>query len=373
MRTGHRRQWAAAGVLSLLLTGCGGGASGGTGSSPQVAAQATPEFKQVQEVGPGFKVPKSIPDITGYPLYIAPDDKEKDVKNYKRGNTFNYVSLDPPHLDIGLATSCTLYSTNDMVYNKLMRAKVGPTSDPFRVEIQGDLAKSWDLSKDGLVYTFKLHEGVKYQNLPPVNGRELTSEDVKWNYEEYKSGVQGSTFENVASIETPDKYTVKITLKEANVDFLPSLAAMAFIRPKEIKDAEGSFRQKAIGTGPFILDKWTPKQGENYSRNPGYFEKDSAGGALPYLDKANKFVISDVSAHRAAYRSKQVDVVTNSTVGLAKEIKDSDPDTVFMSNGSGLFRGNVNGMLLRMDKPPFNDLRVRRAISMGIDRKTISD
>ncbi len=365
MRRKHSISLVAAMFLPVLLTACGGAAQ-------QQAAEPTPEFKQVSEVG-GFKLPGGIPDIAGFPIYIPPDDKEKDVKNYKRGGTFNYLSLDPPHLDIGLASSCTVYNVNDMVYSKLVRGRHGPAEDPFRIIIQGDLAKSWEVSSNGLTYTFKLNEGVKYQNLPPVNGRELTSEDVRWSFEEYRSSIQASTFLNVDKIEAPDKYTVKMTLKEPNVDFLASLGAMAYIRPKEIKDKDGDFRKTAIGTGPFVLDKWTPKQGENYSRNPTFWEKDSAGNAMPYLDKANKFVIDDPSAARAAYRSKQVDVVTATIIKDAQEIKGSDPDTIFQSNGSGLVRGNVNGLLFRTDRKPFNDVRVRRAISMGIDRQTLTD
>ncbi|MCX6022194.1 MAG: ABC transporter substrate-binding protein [Chloroflexi bacterium] len=355
------------GGLSVMAAACGGAAP-----APGAAPPQAPEMKHVAEVG-GFKMPGGIPDITGFPVYIPPDDKEKDVKNYKRGGTFNYVSLDPPHLDIGLTSSCTVYNVADMVYNKLVRAKIGPNADPFRVELTSDLAKSWEVSKDGLVYTFHLNQGVKWQNLPPVNGRELTAEDVKWNFEEYSGGIQRATFDNVANIEAPDKYTVKVTLKEPNVDFVASLAAMAFIRPKEIKDADGSFRQKAIGTGPFVMDKWTPKQGLNYSRNAAYWEKDAAGNPLPYLDKANMFVISDTGAARAAYRSGQVDVLRANTVAEAQEVKKSDADTVFMSNASGMVRGNTGGLLYRADRPPLNDVRVRRALSMGIDRPTISD
>ncbi|HLE82455.1 MAG TPA: ABC transporter substrate-binding protein, partial [Dehalococcoidia bacterium] len=228
--------------------------------------------------------------------------------------------------------------------------------------------------KDGLAYTFKLREGVKWQNLPPLNGRELTSEDVRFAFEDYRKSIQAATFDNVDKIEAPDKYTVKITLKETNVDFVASIAAMAFIHPKEIKDQDGNWRQKAVGTGPFILESWTPKQGVKYRANPDFWEKDSAGNKLPYLDRAEMFVIPDSAAAAAAYRSYQLDV----TPGFGKiidgqQIKKSDPDTIFMSNGSGLIRGNINGLLPRLDRPPLNDLKVRRAISMGIDRQTMTD
>ena len=352
-------------LMALLLSACAGPAAPQAPEAP---------LKEIREVA-GFKIPEGILDIPGIPLYVPQDEKEKDVKSYKRGGTFNYRSLDPPHLDIGLTSSCTVYNENDMVYNKLVRADIGPLADPVRVVLKGDLAKSWEISPDAKVFTFKLQEGVKWQNLPPVNGREFTSADVKWSFEDYKTSIQADTFEGVDKIETPDKYTVKVTLKEPNVDFVAGVASMSFIRPREIKDEDGSFRKRAVGTGPFILDKWTPKQGENYSRNPTYWEKDSAGNPLPYLDKANKFVIDDVAAARAAYRSKQVDELSfwGALKAEADAVLASDPDTVFSSAAPGLFRGNVNGILLRVDKPPLNDVRVRRAISMGIDRQRITD
>jgi len=248
-------------LLALLLSACGGSAAPGGGGSSSGQAQPTPEFKQVEQVGAGFKVPGGIPDITGFPLYVPADDKEKDVKNYKRGGAFNFTSLDPPHLDISQVTSCTVYNINDMVYNKLTRAKIGPLADPFRVQIEGDLAKSWEMAKDGMSYTFHLNQGVKWQNLPPVNGREFVADDVKFAYDDYKSGLQADTVENIAKIDTPDKYTVAITLKRPNADFPASLAAMAFIRPHEIKDTDGDFKKRAVVTGPFVMDSWTPKQG----------------------------------------------------------------------------------------------------------------
>ncbi|MBI2886904.1 MAG: ABC transporter substrate-binding protein [Chloroflexi bacterium] len=360
------------GIAILALWGLLVAACAPAAQQDQVQRQEAFE-KKVEQVA-GYKVPGGIQDLEGFPLFVTPDEKEKDPTKVKRGSSHRYLSLDPPHLDIGITSSCTVYNVNDMVYSKLVRAKVGPQADPFRIELDGDLAKSWEVSSDGLTYTFKLREGVKWQNVPPLNGRELLAEDVKFAFEDYQNSIQRATFENVARIEAPDKYTVKITLKDPNVDFVASIAAMAFIHPKEIKDQDGSWRQKAIGTGPFILETWTPKQGVKYRANPDFWEKDSAGGKLPYLDRAEMFVIPDSAAAAAAYRSGQLDV----TPGFGKildgqQLKKSDPDTIFMSNGSGLVRGNVNGFIMRLDRPPFNDLRVRKALSMGIDRMTMVD
>src|SRR5205823_1151476 len=96
----------------------------------------------------GMKIPQGIPDHP-YPLVIPADEKERDASKYKTGGEIRYFSLDPPHLDISLASSCTVYNVGEMVYNKLLRAKLGPEVNPFSIELEGDLAKSWDVSADG--------------------------------------------------------------------------------------------------------------------------------------------------------------------------------------------------------------------------------
>ncbi|MBI2885646.1 MAG: ABC transporter substrate-binding protein [Chloroflexi bacterium] len=364
-----RRAFCYVGILAgfmLLSVACAG-----------VAPAPTQERAGTGQVGgaevAGIKIPVGIPDHP-FPVIRPPDEKEKDPSKYRTGGDFRYLSLDPPHLDISLASSCTVYNVNDMVYSKLVRAKLGPTANPFLIELEPDLAKSWDISADGKTYTFKLHEGAKFQNLPPVNGREVTAEDVLWNYQEYaKAGVQRSYFELVDKMEAVDKHTFRITLKQPFPDFLPGLAEMSYIRPKEIREADGNFRKQAIGSGPFILEEWSPKQGVKYRKNPDYFERDTAGNRMPYLDRAQMFVIPDAAVSRAAYRAGQVDVVGATLIQDAEETLKSNPDTIFESAGSGLTRGNINGVHVRLDKPPFNDLRVRRALSMALDRQGLND
>ncbi|MBI2887559.1 MAG: ABC transporter substrate-binding protein [Chloroflexi bacterium] len=367
MSRGFYRAPMAVGLLAALLLAL----ACGPAAAPSQAPRGTGQVGGTEVAG--TRIPQGVPDHP-YPAVIAPDEKEKDVARYKTGGTFNYTSLDPPHLDVSLSASCTAYNVSDMVYNKLVRAKLGPFGDQFGVELEGDLAKSWEVSADGKTYTFKLHEGVKFQNLPPVNGRELTAEDVVFSYKDYAaSGVQTSYYEMVDRIEAPDKYTVRITLRQPFADFLPGLAEMSFIRPKELKDEDGNFRKRAIGTGPFIMREWTPKQGVKYDKNPSYFEMNSAGQRMPYLDKANMFVIPDAATARAAYRAGQVEVVDTRTVADTEDVLRSTPDTIVQSNGQTMVRGNVNGLQMRLDKAPFNDVRVRRALSMGVDRKAFNE
>ena len=105
-----------------------------------------------------------------------------------------------------------------------------------KFSIIGDLAKSWDVSKDGKSYTFKLQDGVKYQNVPPVNGREFTSEDAKYSLMRITADPsvvlnkwiprfqRRIDFGEFASIDTPDKYTLVVNLKQPFAPFLDAVA-----------------------------------------------------------------------------------------------------------------------------------------------------
>ena len=91
-------------------------------------------------------------------------------------------------------------------------------SGPTDMNLKGDLAESWTSSPDARVWTFKLRQGVKWHNVPPLNGREFVAADVKYCFEAYaKEGAQSFTFQELEGIETPDKHTVRIHLKTPNV------------------------------------------------------------------------------------------------------------------------------------------------------------
>ncbi len=348
---------AAAGLAGASLLGCGGsGDGGGSGSLGG---------KTVTETGAVLK-----PGV--YEGVIPASEEEANWRTGgKRGGVWNYLSLDPPHLDMATSLSCTVYNVNDMVYNKLVRGKMPPDGDSFKLDLEPDLAESWESKPDGTEVVFRLRKGVQFQNVAPTMGREFTSEDAKLTFERYKSaGVQKDAFEFVTRVEAPDKYTLKVVLSKPFAGFVGSIASYSFIWPKELAIDDAERRKTAVGTGAFVLDKWTPKEGAQYSRNPNYFEK-----GLPFLDKANMFVIPDDAAALAAYRSKQIDVPPGGAVTTKLQREDvlkSDPDTVIqiLPTSRG---GNVNGLQFRLDQAPWKDERVRRALSMAIDRKAFTD
>ena len=138
-----------------------------------------------------------------------------------------------------------------------------PTRRPATTDLtlKGDLAESWQGSPDQRVWTFKLRQGVKWQNVPPLNGRELVAADVKYCFEAYaKEGVQAFTFQEIEGMETPDKHTLRVHLKTPNALFPQNVAEpVAVIFAREVLEEDGDLKKRMIGTGPYILKEHTRK------------------------------------------------------------------------------------------------------------------
>ncbi|MBI2887524.1 MAG: ABC transporter substrate-binding protein [Chloroflexi bacterium] len=232
-----------------------------------------------------------------------------------------------------------------------------------------NLAEKWEWN-DPKTLTVTLKKGIKWHNKPPVNGRELTSEDVKWTYERElnSSFTYRSLLESVASLETPDRYTIKFKLSDPNVDFLLNLSHQyQWILAKDAgdfgKDAKwGDFKdvKTVIGTGPFMLERWQPNQGLHFVKNPDYFKP-----GLPYVDRVEYIAVPDIATQLAALKADQVDIGPVLAPNV-KTVTEGNPKLVVQK-----YQGTCGGQLFqfRVDKPPFSDMRVRRALSLSIDRE----
>ncbi|HEX9125754.1 MAG TPA: ABC transporter substrate-binding protein, partial [Methylomirabilota bacterium] len=185
-------------------------------------------------------------------------------------------------LDPRLTNSVGLFQIASLTSNRLVRY---PFSDEAAnttdLALKGDLAESWQGSPDFRIWTFKLRKGVKWQNVPPLNGRELVAADIKYCYEAYaKEGVQSFTFQEIEGMETPDKYTLRIHLKTPNTMFPQNLAEpVSVIFSREVLEEDGDLKKRLIGTGPYILKEHTRKVRAVLARNPDYFDQ-----GRPYID-----------------------------------------------------------------------------------------
>src|SRR5262245_47199971 len=160
----------------------------------------------------------------------------------------------------------------------------------------------------------------------------------------------------------PDRYTIRIHLKTPNTMFPQNVAeAVTVIFPREVLEADGDLKKRLIGTGPYILKEHTRKVRIVLTRTPNYYDKDR-----PYVDEYVILSTPDAATRRAAFRTGQSDIIALPSP--------SEVETVLKTNPSAVVQELQNvltpfGLALAQDRPPFNDVRVRRALSMAIDRQ----
>ena len=266
-----------------------------------------------------------------------------------------------PHLETWAAALQVIHQT----YNALLKFNHDGT------KILPDLAESWE-QKDDLTYSFRLRQGVKFHNVPPVNGRELTSEDVKYSIERQMTDQPGK-FQHayfflgkLASIQTPDKYTIVFKTKEPYAPFLNYIASpWTVIVAREAVEKHGDLQRHAIGTGPFIMQEYRREQEAVFVKNPAYFKK-----GLPYLDEVRLQYVIDPVAATAAFRGQQTDISL---------LEFADVPSIKASNGK-IKVAEITTMFpivlrtrpydeQRPLKPPFTEKRVRQAIQAAIKQE----
>jgi peptide/nickel transport system substrate-binding protein len=191
----------------------------------------------------------------------------------------------------------------NMLYNRLIGIVRGPKADVYQQPVlEPELAKSWERTPDGLVFTFKIQPGIKWQNLPPLNGRPFVAADAAFAMERYsKTGAHQQYFQSVSKFEVVDDLTFKVYMSRPVVDFLNPLGSnKQTIFPRELVD-DGTLSKRGIGTGPMILKEFTPSQRVTFDKNPEYWERKVL------LDGFEFRIMPDASARLAAFRSGQVD------------------------------------------------------------------
>src|SRR4030095_7473301 len=242
-------------------------------------------------------------------------------------------------------------------------------TDPYAYpKIIGDAASEWKISPDALTYTFKIRPGIKFHD-----GSPLTSVDVKATYDKLISppdgvrSVRKNAYAAVTSVEAPEPGTVVFKLKFPSASLLENLASpWNVILPKKYLDKDPNyFKTNVVGSGPFKFKNYTRGSTFEGERNPDYFIKDR-----PYLDGYKFFVSTETSARAAAIRSGRA-YIEFRTMPLAEveAIRKQLGDKVVVQDtpATGIF-----GIWANQTIKPFNDERVRKALSLGLDRYTMS-
>ncbi len=360
-----------AGLAGAALIGCGGDDDTPRATpASQTGTQLTATAVGTQAVDPAATpVPADQVRVPGgvYDGSVPPSAAELNpAVNAVRGGVAKMLYLDPPRMDLARTLSCTIYTTLAHTSNKLTRGKVGPLADPYRVEIEPDLAESWEITEGGTKHTFHLRQGAMFHDKAPVNGREFTAEDVVKTVEMYSAGSQADVYSMVESVETPDDYTVVFNLDQPLNDFPLSVGAWSYIYPRELVDDEELRQTVAIGTGPFVQEEWIQKEKSVLSANPNYWEKDALGNALPYLDGIELYVQSDLNAQQAGVLTNNYGHMAAGTDDQVAQMADQS-DTVVVGRSPVSRGANVNGFQFQMTNPTYQDERIRRAWSLAFD------
>src|SRR5215831_17828711 len=282
----------------------------------------------------------------------------------KRGGIFRIRGEDPVSgLDPHLVVNHHRIATNlSFTHSRLVRIKSGAQVKPNTLPIEPDLAESWSQPND-TTFVFKLRKGVRWHNKPPVNGRELTAEDVKYTYERFltiKGNGNKPALEMVDRIEALDRYTVKFTLAEPFAWFLDALASTStWIIAKEAVEKFGDVKkaEAAIGTGPFMLERHEPNVRMTFVRHPSYFV-----AGLPYVDGVELTIDADPASRFSGWLSGKYDfgpeyqqVVRRTDLEIARPRKPGLQTAEYV-----WFTGGYTAV--KLDQEPFKDLRVRRAM-----------
>lgn len=343
-----------AGLAAAALIGCGSkkkDEKAATTAGEKPAATAAAAQLPGVDVG-GKRIPFNFPEPAG--------KTPKDGGTLNVGATWDVSTFDPSKSAAGGTVTVP-----NAVSDRLLGFKRGATADPFKLELVSELAQLWERTPDGMSYTFKLAPNVKWQNVAPLNGRPFTSADVKFAYERYqKEGVHRPYFTNVKSIEAPDASTVKITLNKPQPDFLVPLASRYLtMHAKEMVDS-GEIDKKPVGTGPLIFKSASQGQGVSLVKNPDYW----AGKV--HVDGVEFKVMTDATTRLAAFRAKQIDFgySVGDTANDLEAIMKSTPDVQATSTSpvNATFAISFN-----LTNPKWQDVRIRRAISMAIDRNEL--
>lgn len=225
-------------------------------------------------------------------------------------------------------------------------------------QIRGALAEKWE-QPDPLTYVFHLRQGVKFQD-----GTAFDAEDVKATFDRIKdpktAAEQRVLMENVAKIETPDPFTVKVTLATPSAVFLNALArATTLIVSADDVKSGFTFKTKTNGTGAFILTSWEPGGQYVLKKNPNYWKK-----GLPYIDQLIEFAIPDDKARANALRTGEAD--------FADSIPWQEYDAL-EKDGFNVYKSSTVFTFVRLNTSvaPLNNKKVREALNYVVDRDAI--
>ena len=264
------------------------------------------------------------------------------------------MQLEPPHLD---PTSAAAGAIDSVTYSNIFEGLTRFASDG---SIIPGLAESWEISEDGLTYTFKLRDGVTFHD-----GTTMDGEDVKFSLDRARAedsvNAQKALFTAIDTVEVVDPLTVKVTLSEPNGLFLFNMAwgDAVIVAPESIDDIKST----PIGTGAFKFVSWSQGDSIQIEKYADYW------GEPAMLDSATFKFISDPTAAFAAMMAEDIDAFAG--FPAPENLPQFEADARFQ-----VLVGSTEGetiLAMNNKRPPFDNVKVREAVAHAINRQSVID
>lgn len=281
------------------------------------------------------------------------------------GNKLTFaLSPEPPFLFTAINTTLQMGMVSSKIHESLLKA-----DHEFKIEPL--LAKSWQVSPDGLTYTFSLRPGVKWHD-----GKEFTSADVRYTVLELLKKVhpRGRTsFAKVVDVETPDSLTAVIKLSSPAPQILVALASSyeSPMVPRHIYEgtdvAANPHISKPIGTGPFVFKEWQKGSHIILEKNPSYWDPGK-----PHLEGIVFRIINDASARAVALESGEAQIAGLSPIPLTDMPRIEKLGSLSIETRGYAYMSPFYLIEVNTRKPPLNDVRVRQAMAHAIDREKMT-
>ncbi len=301
---------------------------------------------------------------TPEPTPAEPVAKVQDTLIFGRGG-------DSQSLDPAIVTDGESLKIGHQVFDSLLEYKEGST------EVQGALAESWQVTPDGLIYTFKLRQGVTFHDGTPFNADAVAFNFKRWDDPKSEYKFEGDSFDYydsmfgpdgsrvIKEIKVVDPNTIEFILKQPQAPFLQNIAMTCFgiASPKAIQEKKENFKNEPVGTGPFVFKEWKRNDSITLEKNPTYWKQG--------LPKLNKVVVRSIPDNSARFNALQ-----NGEIDLMEDL--SPDDLSVLESNSGLQKierpsFNVAYLGFNFKQKPFDNVKVRQALNYAVNKQAIID
>lgn len=329
-------------VIVFALAGCGGKSDG---NQPSETPKTTDNTEKKEDPKPE-------------------DKKTQDTLVFGRGG--DSVNLDP-----SIVTDGESLKIGHQIFDSLLQYKEGTT------EVEPSLAESWEVSPDGLKYTFKLRQGVKFHDGTDFNADAVVFNFKRWSDPKSEFKFEGDSFDYydsqfgpdgsrvIKDVKAIDANTVEFTLANPQAPFLQNIAMTSFgiASPTAVKEKKENFKNEPVGTGPFVFKEWKRNDSITLEKNPNYWK--------PGLPKLNKVIVRSIPDNSARFNALQ-----NGEIDIMEDLNPDDLSVLeSKSDLQKIDRPPFNLAYLgfNLKKKPFDNVKVREALSHAVNKQGIID